>query len=708
MSSTSDLPSSPPVARRVDHVREHHGDRFVDPWEWLRDGEDPEVIAHLEAENAYTRARTSHLADLSEQIFQEMRSRIRETDLSVPVRLGDWWYYSRTQEGAQYETHCRSPYDADGPRPTPEPGRPAQGEQVLLDSNVEAEGREFYELGDLEVSVDGTQLALLYDVRGDERYDLEIRDIERGSVVDDGVRGAGNGLVWSLSGEYVFYTRRDEAWRAFQVWRHRVGGDVAEDELILQEDDELYSLGIEASRDERWLVVHVESRTTTEAHLLDLQEPTGPLQVVQPRTTGLDYGVEVDGDRVLVVHNASRVDFDLAWAPITDPGRDSWSPLLSGTDGERILAAHAFASFVAVSMRREGLPVVRVIPKTAQGYGEPVDVPTPTALARVSVGSNPAYETAAVQVVVESFLFPRTVLDLDPATGETQVLKQREVPGYDADRYVEERLWAEAPDGTQVPVSLVRRRELDPDGTNAGFVYGYGSYEVSIDPYFSAVRLSMLDRGVVYAVAHVRGGGEMGRRWWDEGKLTDKKNTFTDFVAASRALVEQGWVAPDRLVAEGGSAGGLLIGAVVNMAPELYRAVHAAVPFVDALTTILDPSLPLTVGEWEEWGNPLADPEVYAYMKSYSPYENIEATRYPAILATTSLNDTRVFFVEPAKWVQALRERITSDQDERPVLLKTEMVAGHGGQSGRYDAWRDAAFETAFLLDAVGAVDLRE
>ncbi|KNX36900.1 S9 family peptidase [Luteipulveratus halotolerans] len=703
----NDVPA--PVAQQIPVSRTHHGDTFVDPYEWLRDGDDPAVIAHLEAENAYTAARTAHLQPLTERIYSELRSRIRETDLSVPVRLGEWWYYSRTQEGSQYEIQCRAPYTAGVGRPAPEDGAQIAGEQVLLDANAEAEGQEFYELGDLEVSVDGSRLALSYDVRGDERYDVQVRDIATGEVIDDTVRGAGGGLVWSTAGDLLFYTRRDEAWRSYQVWRHRVGTDAADDVLVLQEDDEQFWLSIEGSRDDRWLVVHAESRTTTQAWLLDLRSPTDELREVHPRTPGLDYGVEMDGDRALLVHNGSRSDFDLAWAPVDDLARESWRPLLTGGDGERVLAAHAFAGHVAVTMRRDGLPLVQILSKGPDGaYGEPADVAPLTGLASVAVGSNPAYDASALQVIAESYLTPRRVIDHNPATGASTVLKEREVPGYDASAYVEERIWADADDGTRVPISLVRRRDVQPDGSNPGFVYGYGSYEVPVDPSFSALRLSMLDRGVVYAVAHVRGGGEMGRRWYDEGKLLRKKNTFTDFVACSRELVSSGWVAPNRLVAEGGSAGGLLIGAVINLAPDLYRAVHAAVPFVDALTTILDPSLPLTVGEWEEWGNPLADPEVYAYMKSYSPYENIAATAYPAVLATTSMNDTRVFFVEPAKWVQALRRTVTSDQTQRPVLLKTEMVAGHGGQSGRYDAWRDAAFETAFLLDAVDASELKD
>lgn len=695
----------PPRAERRPHERTHHGDTFVDDYHWLSVADDPQVLEHLRAENAYTEARTAHLAGLTETLFQEMRARIRETDMSVPVRKDGWWYFSRTQEGKQYETHARAAYVAGEPRPVPEPGVELPGEQVLLDGNVEAGQRDFFELGGLEPDPAGERVAFLFDERGDELYALVVRDIASGEVLDDAVTGAGTGLVWSLDGRYVFYTRRDDAWRSFQVWRHEVGRPTGEDVLVFQEDDALFSIGIDASRDDRWLEIWSESRTTTEVALLDLADPTGAPRVVEPRTPGLDYGIEVDGDRILVVHNASRVDFDLAWAPLATPGRESWRPVLSGEDGDRILGVSAFETFTAVTMRHGGLATVRLLDRTDDGYGEPRDVPVDSEVYTLAVGSNPEYASEGLQVVLVSYLTPRAVYDLDPATGEMTLLQQREVPGYDPSRYREERLWVEARDGAKVPVSLVRRADVRPDGGNPVLVSGYGAYEISNDPYFSAARLSLLDRGVVYAVAHVRGGGELGRAWYDQGKLLAKPNTFTDFVDVTRALVEQKWAAPDRVAAEGGSAGGLLMGAAVNEAPELYRVVHAAVPFVDALTTILNPDLPLTVGEWEEWGNPLEDPEVYAVMKAYTPYENVRAVDYPTILATTSLHDTRVFVAEPAKWVQALRDTVTSDFAERPVLFKVEMGGGHGGHSGRYDSWRQHAFENAVILDALGAAE---
>ena len=697
----------PPQARREPTERTFHGDTFVDDYEWLRDKESPEVIAHLEAENAYTEAMTQHLKPLADTIFGEIKAHTKETDLSVPVRMGDWWYFTRTTEGEQYAVHARSPHQDGAARPDPQPGQPLPGEQVLLDGNAESQGHDFFDLGDLSVSHDGTLVAITLDVAGDEIYDLSVREAATGKVIDDAVRRIGTGVVWSCDGRHLFYTRRDDAWRPHEVWRHELGTPADRDVLVIREDDEEFALGIGESRDERWLVIMIGSTTTTESHLLDLAEPTGELRVVQPRVTGLDYDVEIDGDRILVVHNGSRVDFDLAQAPLATPGREHWQPVMTGEDGDRILGVDAFADFAVVTMRHAGLRTLRLLDKRADGtLGEPRVIPVEPELHTLGLGANPEYAVDTVQLALTSWLTPSSVYDYTPATGALTLLKQREVPGYDQSLYVEERLWVSAEDGAQIPVSLVHRREVTADGSNPGFAYGYGSYEVSFDPFFAASRLSLLDRGVVYAVAHVRGGGELGRRWYEDGKLLAKRNTFTDFVAVSRALLDRGWVHPDRLVAHGASAGGLLMGAILNLAPELYAAVHADVPFVDALTTILDPSLPLTAGEWQEWGNPIEDPEVYAYMKSYTPYENIRAARYPAILATTSLNDTRVFYVEPAKWVQQLRNTVDADP-ERPILLRTEIAAGHGGRSGRYDGWRQTAFELAFLLDRMGATTLR-
>lgn len=703
-------PAVAPLTRRRDTERTHHADTVVDPYSWLADRESPEVLAHLEAENAYTEAVTAHTAELQERLFAEIKARVKETDLTVPVAYRGWWYYSRTVEGSQYSLECRVPVVEGEPRPTPADGEPPAGEQVLIDGNALAEGHEFFALGSTETTHDGTRLAYTVDVDGDERYDLVIADIpadpsltgDIARVVDRSVTDVGYGLAFSLDGRYVFYARNDDSWRQFQVWRHEIDADPATDVLVHEETDERFSTGVGASRDDRWVVVAAGSKTTSEMWLLDAADPTGELRCVRPRVEGVEYEIDVDGDRLVITHNEDDVDFSVSTAPLADPG--AWVPALPATPGERVLGVETFEQFWAVSLRRDGLAIVRVLPKDGDGLGAPTDLTLDEPLYTVSTGSNPDPAATRLQVVMESMVTPKAVYEIDVRTGERELLKATEVPGYDPAAYEQRREWALAPDGTRVPMSLVYRRGLGPDGTNPGVLYGYGSYEHSYDPYFSVVRTSMLDRGVVFAIAHVRGGGEMGRRWYDEGKLAHKRNTFTDFVACAEHLVETGWVAPDRLAAEGGSAGGLLMGAVANLAPERFAVIHAAVPFVDALNTILDPTLPLTVGEWEEWGNPLDDPDVYAYMKSYSPYENVRPVRYPAILATTSLNDTRVYCTEPAKWVARLRE-VTTNGDDRPILLKTEMAAGHGGSSGRYTAWRQYAFEVAFVLDRLGATE---
>lgn len=698
---------TPPLAERRETVREHHGDVVVDPFEWLRDKEDPAVRAHLEAENAYAEAVTADLQPLRDAIFEEIRSRTQETDLSVPVASGAWWYYSRSFEGAQYSVECRTPRVEGAPRPMPAADVVVEGEQVLLDGNVEAEGHEFFALGALTVSPDHQLLAYAVDTEGDERFSLRVKDLRTGEVIDTAVDQVGYGCVFSLDGKHVFYTRVDETWRPHQVWRHQVGTSVEGDVLVHQEDDERFWMGVGSSRDDRWVMIGLGSKTTSEVRILDAADPTGEFRVVAPRREGVEYDVEPAGDRLLIVHNADSLDSDLAWAPIDATSADQWQTMMRSQPGERFQGIDAFDDVAVLSLRRDGLTALRVLARDASegsGFGGHHDLEFDEPVYSVGLGDNPETATTRLQVVFESMVTPKTVFDYDVATRDFELLKRQPVlGGYDPSQYQQRREWATAADGTRIPLSLVFPAGSEPDGSHPGLLSAYGSYEISSDPYFSVARLSLLERGFVYAIAHVRGGGELGRSWYDQGKLKAKQNTFTDFVTCAAHLVDSGWVAPDRLVAEGGSAGGLLIGAAVNLAPERFRAVHAAVPFVDALTTILDPTLPLTVVEWEEWGNPLADPEVYAYMKAYSPYENVRDAAYPAVLATTSLNDTRVFFTEPAKWVARLREHTASDPAARPVLLRTEMVAGHGGKSGRYDAWRQVAWEWAFLVDQAQA-----
>jgi len=698
---------TPPVAATREHVREHHGDRINDPYEWLRDGEDTEVRAYLDAENAYADARTEALQPLRDSIFGEIKSRVLETDLSVPVRSGPWWYYSRTVEGQQYAIQARVQVTDPAVRPVVASDQTPDGEQVLLDGNVEAGDSEFFSIGALSVSVDHARLAFATDTSGDERFDLVVRDLTTGETLDNALTGIGYGVEFSHDGGTVFYTRVDDAWRPHQLWRHVVGADPATDVLVHEELDERFWMGIGSSRDDRWIILALGSKTTSEVRLLDSTTPEADFRIVAPRRDGIEYDVEPAADRLLIVHNTDNPDSDLAWAPLDATSHEQWRQLLAAGEGERFLGVDAFDEVAVLSLRREGLASLSLLaadPSSESGYAAPVPVSFDEPIYSAGLGDNPEPGQSALQVVFESFVTPRTVLDLDLATGERTVLKRQPVLGdVDVSDYVQRREWATAADGTLVPISVVHRIDLGPDGTHPGLLTAYGAYEHSSDPYFSVARLSLLDRGVVHATAHVRGGGEMGRHWYDQGKLLAKPNTFSDTVACADRLIELGWVAADRLGLEGGSAGGLLVGAVVNLAPDRFRVAHGAVPFVDALTTILRPDLPLTVGEWEEWGNPLEDPEVYGVMKAYTPYENVAAQAYPAILATTSLNDTRVFFTEAAKWVARLRATVTNDAATRPILLRTEMAAGHGGRSGRYAAWEQVAWEWAFVLDQLGA-----
>ncbi len=695
-----------PVARRAETVREHHGDLFTDPYEWLRDRDDPAVRAHLDAENAYAEARTAHLEPLRGRIFAEIKSRVQETDLSVPVRSGDWWYYARTVEGQSYGIHARCPVTDPARRPALDGEAAIAGEQVLLDGNAAAEGHEFFSVGALTVSADHRLVAYGVDVTGDERFDVTVAEIATGRVLDTAVTETGYGLELSFDGGWLFHTRVDDAWRPHELWRHRVGSDASEDVLVHREDDERYWMGVGASRDDRWLLLGLGSRTTSEIWLLDATTPEAEFRCVAPRTEGLEYDVEPVGGLLLITHNRDRPDFDLAVAPATATTADDWAPLLLGGEGQRILGVDGFDDFAVVSLRTGALPALAILPRDASaatGFGDPAPVAFDDELHSVGLGDNPESATSTIQVVHESFVAPRSVLDLDVATGERTLLKQQPVRGgYDPADYVQRREWVLADDGARIPLSVVHRAGVEPDGTNPALLTAYGAYEVSSDPYFSVARLSLLDRGVVYAVAHVRGGGELGRSWYEAARYELKSRTFDDVVAAGQHLVGTGWSAPDRLGLEGGSAGGLLVGASINRDPGLWRVAHAQVPFVDPLTTILRPELPLTVGEWDEWGNPLRSAAVYAAMKAYAPYENVVAADYPAILATTSLHDTRVYFTEAAKWVAELRETVTNDPRTRPILLRTEMSAGHGGRSGRYAAWEQAAWEWAFVLDQLG------
>jgi oligopeptidase B len=689
---TTGTPDSPPTLRQVPHERTFHSDTVNDEYFWLIDKDDPQTSAYLETENAWTERATEHLAALRDTVFQEIKDRTQETDLSVPSRKGDYWYYTRTVEGKQYGIQCRVPVRAGESGPPMGEERP--GEEVLLDGNELAQGKNFFALGTFDVTPDGTRLAYSTDFDGDERFTLRFKDLRTGEVLPDEVTDTHYGSAWSADGSALFYITVDDAWRPHRVWRHAVGQAGVEDVLVFEEPDERFWVGVELSRSEKFIVIDANSKITSEVRVIPSEEPAAEPVVIAEREQGVEYSIEHHGHRFLILHNKGAEDFALAYTSADSPGE--WVELIPHTPGTRLESVDAFARHIVISQRRDGLTGLRVM---GDGSTDSYDMEFPEPLYSVGLTNNPEYDTATVRIGYTSMVTPESVYDVDLVT-RTMTLRKRKpvLGGYDPDDYEQFRDWAMAGDGTRVPISIVARKGVPRDGSAPALLYGYGSYEYSVDPYFSISRLSLLDRGVVFAIAHVRGGGEMGRRWYEEGKLLAKKNTFTDFVACAETLVRHGWTSAARLVARGGSAGGLLMGAIANLAPEAFAGIVAEVPFVDPLNSILDPNLPLTVTEWEEWGNPIESAEVYAYMKSYSPYENVEKLHYPKILAMTSLNDTRVLYHEPAKWIARLR----AVAPEGDYLLKTEMGAGHAGPSGRYDSWKEEAFVLSWVLDVLG------
>jgi oligopeptidase B len=700
-----DLPS-PPLAPARPVTLRHAGDERVDPWFWLRERDNPEVLAYLRAENAYTNAALAHLEATRLRLYEEIVARVRETDASAPVRRGAYEYFVRTIEGQQYDVHCRRPAGTEGlPDPDAPPGT-AAGETVVLDENALAAGHDYFAVGDLELDPDQRIAAFTVDTSGGERYELRFRALDGDADPADVVQDVYYGVAWANDGGTVFFTRPDEAMRPWQVWRHRLGTDADRDELVYQEDDDRFFVSVSRARTGRVIAITSASKVTTEVRLIDADAPDAPPRLVEPRIHGHEYHVEPhdspSGTRNLfVLTNADgAVNFALMVTPLDAPSREHWVTVLPHRADVRLDDIDAFTSHAVVSERAEGLERLRVLELDPSGV---VDrdhvVATDEEVGSTWMGGNPEYDTTTVRFGYTSLVTPPSSFDYDLPTRTSTLVKQQPVAGYEPARYATERLWATAPDGTRVPVSIVYRRDLRRAEGNPLLLYGYGAYEASIDPTFSSARVNLLDRGVVYAIAHVRGGGELGREWYEHGKLLSKPNTFTDFIAAAEFLVAEGWTTPKRLAARGGSAGGLLMGAVTNLRPDLFRAVVAEVPFVDVLTTILDDTLPLTITEWEEWGDPVHDPELYRLMKSYSPYDNVEAKRYPALFVSSGLNDPRVQYWEPAKWVAKLRATKT---DDNLIVLKMELEAGHSGPSGRYDAWRDEALVQAFVLDQLG------
>jgi oligopeptidase B len=676
-------PTRPPAAAQRTKVLEAHGERRLDPYYWLRDKHDPEVISYLEAENAYADAVMAAASPLEEKLYREIVGRVQETDTSAPTFYKGWWSYTRTVEGLDYEIHCRRRGSMDAP------------EEVVLDANVLAAGHDYFELGYVERSPDENLVAYASDLDGSELHELRFRDLTTGLDLEDVIRGVYYGAAWSADSRTLFYVKPDPSMRPFQVWRHPLGAPSGDDVLVFQEDDERFEVGLEPSKSERYIFISSASQVTGETRFLPSDRPHEEPRLIEARRDNIEYSVDHQDDRFLILTNDGAINFRLMAAPVSSPGRASWTEVVPERSGVRLNFTDVHKAQVVLGQRSDGLQRIEVLDCTTGGL-HVVSQPDPAYTA--FPGSNPDYESKVMRFFYTSLTAPWQAVDYDMETRVRTIVKEQPVRGgYNRDDYVTERLWATAADGVRVPISIVYRKGVRT-GASPLLLYGYGAYEHSNDPMFDSARLSLLDRGFAFAIAHVRGGGEMGRRWYEDGKLLKKCNTFDDFIACAEHLVAEGYTAAGRVTIRGRSAGGLLVGAVLNQRPELFGCAVAQVPFVDALTTMLDDKLPLTVNEYDEWGNP-TQREYYDYIKHYSPYDNVRSAAYPAMLVMGGLNDPRVSYWEPAKWVAKLRSLNTAD---RPIILKTQMGSGHMGPSGRYESWREEALVMAFVLSQFG------
>jgi oligopeptidase B len=688
LAAAADAPSkepTPPMAKRVPHRLEAHGHVRTDPYYWLRDREDPEVIAHLEAENTYTDAVMAHTEALQEELFREIVARIPQEDESPPYRLGDYWYYSRFEEGDEYAIHARKKGSLEAP------------EEVLLDVPEMAEGHEFFSVRGPNVSLDQGKLAYAVDTVGRRKYTLRFKDLGTGETLADEIPEVTGNVAWAADGRTVFYTEQHpETLRSYRIHRHVLGTDPAEDVLVYEEADPEFSSFVFNSSSREYVVIGSAQTESSEYRFLRADDPTGDFRVFLPRQPGHEHSIDHAGGRFYVRTNDGAKNFRLLSTPEDDTSREAWEEVIPHRPDVYLGSFEVFRGHLVVSERKDGLNHLRVIP----GPGGDVEGEHYVALDEeayaVFLTDNHEPDTTTVRFAYSSMTTPWSVYDYDMETRERTLVKRAEVGGgFDPAEYRTERLYAPARDGAKVPISIVYRAGFEPDGTHPLLLYGYGSYGATIDPSFSSPRLSLIDRGFAFAIAHVRGGQVYGRDWYEQGRLLHKKNTFTDFVDAADFLVAEGWADPERLYAQGGSAGGLLMGAVVNLRPELWDGVVAQVPFVDVITTMLDPDIPLTTGEYDEWGDP-NDKTYYEYILSYSPYDNVVPANYPALLVTTGLHDSQVQYWEPAKWVAKLRAAKTDDD---VLLLKTNMEAGHGGTTGRFKSQRETAFIYSFLLD---------
>jgi oligopeptidase B len=684
---------SPPQARQEPTPTTLHGQTLEDDYRWMRDKSSPELVAYLEAENAYTHSVMAPTQQLQAKLYAEMLSHIKETDVSVPFRDRGWFYYVRTIEGRQYPIHCRR-------LATGVKFDESQPEEIVLDVNQLAEGQPFMAVGGMTVSPDGFKLAYSTDNTGFRQYTLHVRDLRTGEDLPDTAERVGS-IAWAADSTALFYTTEDAITKRHDhLWRHRLGDSTAEDAVIFEERDERFNLGVGKTRDGKFLLMESGSHTTNECSYLDAETPGGVFLVIAPRLDEQEYYVDHRDGLFYIRTNDAGKNFRVVTTPVDGGGRESWKELIALDPEAPLEGFDLFASFCVSSRRRMGLPTLTVTEFAGDGLGQSKEIRFPEPVYSAGTHINPEFETDKFRYSYQSLVSPASVYEYDVKSGASTLLKQQEVPGgFDPALYGSERVWVEAADGVKIPVSVVYRRDLfKRDSKNPLYIYGYGSYGYPLPIGFSASRLSLLDRGVVIAYAHIRGGGEMGDSWHDAGKMMVKRNTFSDFIAVTEQLVAKGYGAKDRIAIEGGSAGGLLMGAVVNERPDLFRVVLSHVPFVDVMNTMLDASLPLTVAEYEEWGNP-NEAEAFEYMRSYSPYDNLKPGSYPAMLVKTSLNDSQVMYWEPAKYVAKLR---TLKKNDTPLLLHINMDAGHGGASGRYDYLKEIAFDYAFLLRELG------
>ena len=671
----------PPVAKIIPKDVTVHGDQRIDNYFWLRDKQNPDVAAYLNAENAYTDAVMHGTEAFQDSLYKEMLGHIKQTDVQVPYREGGYWYYSRTEEGKQYPIFCRKAGSLDAP------------EQITLDVNELAKGEKFMSLGALSVSNDANLMAYSTDNTGFRQYKLHVKDLRTGALVEAVAEKTGS-VAWAADNKTLFYTVEDHAKRHYRVYRHVLGSGKPDD-LVYEEKDERFNVGVQRKRSRKYILMEIGSHTTSEMRFLRSDQPTGEFKLINPRRQDHEYYVDDHGDQFLIRTNDQGRNFRLVTAPVSDPGERNWKELVPHRPAVMLSNIDVFKDFYVRIERENALPHLTLV-DFKSGATHRIAMPEPVYSA--SPNNNREYDARLYRYAYQSMVTPSSVFDYDVEKRTSKLLKQVEVPGYDPAKYKSERLWATARDGTRIPISIVYRKDFQTNGAHPMFLTGYGSYGISIPVTFNSNMLPLLDRGFSYAVAHIRGGGDMGKPWHDAGRMFNKKNTFSDFIDSAEYLIASKYTSKANLVVQGGSAGGLLMGAITNLRPDLFRIVIAKVPFVDVVNTMLDASLPLTVSEYEEWGNP-NKPDEYKYIRSYSPYDNLEKKAYPTILVKTSFNDSQVMYHEPAKYVARLR---TLKTDSNPLVLKTNMAAGHGGSSGRYDYLKEIAFDYAFVLSQLG------